>query len=70
MDLLLEYCEERGTFHWLTGMSQYLEGTFFQISLNFGYLLQAISVKTNSSDLESLLFTGCVWEVYTRKLLQ
>ena len=35
-------------------MSQYLEDTFFQLSLNFCYLLQAVPVKKNSLDEECL----------------
>ena len=49
IDLLSESCEEGEEFlYWVTNMSQYFEDKFVQISLNFDYLLQAISVKTNS----------------------
>ena len=49
IDLLLESCEEGEEFlYWVTKMSQYFEDKFVQISLIFGYFLQAISVKANS----------------------
>ena len=50
VDLLSESCEEGEEFlFWGTKMSQYFENKLFQISMNFfGYLLQAVSVKTNS----------------------
>ena len=47
IDLLSEACEEGEEFlYWVTKISQYFEDKFVQISLNFGYLLQAISVET------------------------
>ena len=49
IDLLSGSCEEGEEFlFWETKMSQYFEDKFVQISLNFGYTLQVISVKANS----------------------
>ena len=49
IDLLSESCEEGEAFlYWVTKMSQCFKDKFFQISLNFGYLSQAISVKAHS----------------------
>ena len=57
IDLLSESCEEgEESLYWVTKMSQYLEDMFVQISLNFCYLLQASSGKTNSLGLRMPLF--------------
>ena len=53
IDLLSESARKGGGgggefFYRVTKMSHYFEDTFFRIILNFGYLLQTISVNTNS----------------------
>ena len=62
--LALEILRGRGEFLNCMGNEDepIFRGNVLQIRLNFGYLLQAVSIRTNSLDKECLFFTGHIWE--------